>query len=339
MKMKIKVMINGFGRIGRLALRALLESNRDDIEVVAINNKRGAEAASYLYKYDSVHGIATKNVEWADDWMDVGLGKIKVFSTYDISSLDLREIDIVLECSGAYKTLEQFQAFINAGAKKVLVSAPIASEHIGKTIVFGVNHNDLNKDDIIVSNASCTTNCLAPVAKVLDDNFGIENGFMTTIHAFTGDQKLVDGSHANKRRSRSAPLSIVPTSTGAAKALGLVLPRLKGRVDGVALRVPVANVSCVDLKVEIKKTATIDDVNKAFLEASTNQLKGVLAYEAQELVSVDFNHNSASAIFDGTQTMIMQGKHLRVCAWYDNEWGFSMRMLDVAKKMADTGFA
>ena len=329
--MTVRVMINGFGRIGRLTLRALVESDRTDIEVVAINHPRGIESARHLYKYDSVHGIAVKEITTGDDWMDVGRGKIKMLADRNPANFDLSDIDVVMECTGVYKQREQMQMFIDAGAKKVLVSAPF--KPADKTIVFGVNHDTLESSDTIVSNASCTTNCLAPVAKVLDESFGIVRGFMTTIHAYTGDQNTLDASHSDPRRARAAALSIVPTSTGAAAAVSLVLPQLAGKMDGVAMRVPTPNVSCVDLKVDLKKATTIAEINSAMHTASKGELKGVLGYETEQLVSVDFNHNPHSSIFDATQTMVMDGTSVRVCTWYDNEWGFSVRMLDTAVAM------
>ena len=329
--MTVKVMINGFGRIGRLVLRALVESDRKDIEVVAINHPRGVDSAKHLYKYDSVHGIATKNITTGNDWMDVGRGKIKMLADRNPENFDLSDIDIVMECTGIYKEREQAELFIRQGAKKVLVSAPF--KPADKTIVYGVNDATLEASDTIVSNASCTTNCLAPVAKVLDEVFGIERGFMTTIHAYTGDQNTLDASHKDNRRGRAAALSIVPTSTGAAAAVSLVLPQLKGKMDGVAMRVPTPNVSCVDLKVDLKKATTVEEINNAMKSASEGELKGVLGFETEELVSVDFNHNPNSSIFDATQTMVMDGTSVRICTWYDNEWGFSVRMLDTAIAM------
>jgi len=328
--MTVKVMINGFGRIGRLIMRAVVETGRQDIEVVAINHPRGVESAYYLYKYDSIHGIATGDVTYGDDWIDVGTGKIKMLADRNPSNFDLSDIDVVMECTGVYKTNDDMKVFLNVGAKKILVSAPKPGE---KTIVYGVNHDTLTSDDVIVSNASCTTNCLAPVVKVLDEKFGIESGFMTTIHAYTGDQNTLDASHKDNRRARAAGLSIIPASTGAARAISLVLPKLEGKLDGVAMRVPTPNVSCIDLKVELKKSTTVAEINLAMENASKGELKGVLGYETEELVSVDFNHNPNSSIFDSTQTMVMNGNSIRICAWYDNEWGFSMRMLDTCITM------
>lgn len=331
--MTINVMINGFGRIGRLTLRALVEEKKENINIVAINHPRGVESAVYLYKYDSVHGIAHGDVTHGEDWIDVGFGKIKILSDRDPKNLDLNNIDLVMECSGKFKKREDINAFIDAGAKKILVSAPF--DEADKTVVFGVNDNVITPDDTIVSNASCTTNCLAPVAYVLEKEFGIENGFMTTIHAYTGDQNILDGSHNDKRRSRAGAVSIVPTKTGAAKAISKVMPQLDGKMDGVAIRVPTPNVSCVDLKVDLKKIVSKDDVNNAMKNASETYLKGILGYETDELVSVDFNHNPNSSIFDATQTMAISDKSIRILSWYDNEWGFSVRMLDTAVKMFD----
>ncbi len=327
--MTTKIFINGFGRIGRLVLRAMSEYNRHDaFEVIGINHPRGVESAYYLYKYDSVHGIADKAVTYADDWLDVGFGKIPLLSSRDPSVFDLSTVDVLMECTGVYKTRADMQVFLDCGAKKILVSAPF--KPADRTVVYGVNQHAIQPADTIISNASCTTNCLAPVVKVLDDAFGIDRGYMTTIHAYTGDQQILDGSHKYNRRARAAGLSIVPTSSGAARAMKEVMPHMDGKLDGVAMRVPTPNVSCVDVKVDVQQPVTVDAVNKAMQQAAQGALSGVLGYETEELVSIDFNHNPHSSIFDATQTMVMHGTSLRVVAWYDNEWGFSCRMLDTA---------
>ncbi len=330
--MTVKIFINGFGRIGRLVLRAISEYSRhNEFEVVGINHPRGAESAYYLYKYDSVHGIAHTPVTYTNDGLDVGFGKIPLVCSRDPSVLDLSDVDVVMECTGVYKTRADMQVFLDRGAKKILVSAPFKPADC--TVVYGVNQDVITPVHTIVSNASCTTNCLAPVVKVLDDAFGIDRGYMTTIHAYTGDQQILDSSHKYNRRARAAGLSIVPTSSGAARAMQQVMPHMEGKLDGVAMRVPTPNVSCIDLKVDVYQSVTTDQVNTAMQKSANGALSGVLGYETEELVSIDFNHNPHSSIFDATQTMVLQGTSLRVVAWYDNEWGFSCRMLDTAKCM------
>lgn len=323
---KIRVAINGFGRIGRLVLRAALESGRRDIEFVAINDLAPAEQNAYLLQYDSVHGKLPMDVELRDDTIIVGKQKIKCIAEKDPAKLPWREmkIDVVMECTGLFTAADKARVHIDAGAKRVLVSAPSAGAD--KTIVFGVNEKTLTKHDIIVSNASCTTNCLAPVAAILDKNFGIESGWMTTVHAYTGDQQLLDKTHKDFHRARAAGLSMIPTSTGAAKAIGLVLPRLAGKLDGIAIRVPTPDVSVVELVVNLKKSATVEKINSAMRNAVSN----IFGYNELPLVSVDFTHDSHSSIFDATQTHVLDGKLAHVTAWYDNEWGFSNRMSDTA---------
>lgn len=331
--MAVRVAINGFGRIGRLVLRAIAESGRKDIEVVAINDLGSVEANAHLLKWDSVHGPFPGKIKVTKSSFDLGRGPIKVLAERDPSKLPWKDlgIDIAFECTGIFTSKEKASAHLTAGAKRVLISAPADGAEI--TVVYGVNHKDLKKSHKIVSNGSCTTNCLAPVAQVLNKAVGIERGYMTTIHAYTGDQNTVDTLHSDARRARAAGLSIIPTSTGAAKALGLVLPELNGKLDGTSVRVPTANVSVVDFVFTPKKATTVEDINAAIVAASKTYLKGVLATTNEKLVSIDFNHNPASATFDLTQTQIVDGKLVRVLAWYDNEWGFSNRMGDVAAAM------
>lgn len=331
--MAVRVAINGFGRIGRLVLRAIAESGRKDIQVVAINDLGSVEANAHLLKWDSVHGPFPGKIKVTKSSFDLGRGPIKVLAERDPSKLPWKElgIDIAFECTGIFTSKEKASAHLTAGAKRVLISAPADGAEI--TVVYGVNHKDLKKSHKIVSNGSCTTNCLAPVAQVLNKAVGIERGYMTTIHAYTGDQNTVDTLHSDARRARAAGLSIIPTSTGAAKALGLVLPELKGKLDGTSVRVPTANVSVVDFVFTPKKATTVEEINAAIVAASKTYLKGVLATTNEKLVSIDFNHNPASATFDLTQTQIVDGKLVRVLAWYDNEWGFSNRMGDVAAAM------
>ncbi len=331
--MAVRVAINGFGRIGRLVLRALVESGRSDIEVVAINDLGSAEANAHLLKYDSVHGILPAEVSVEGDSMVVGDKRIKVIAERDPTKLpwaDLK-VDIVAECTGIFTDKDKAKVHLDAGAKRVLVSAP--SKGADLTVVYGVNHDKLSADHMVVSNASCTTNCLAPVAWVLNETFGVHHGFMTTIHAYTGDQRTVDTLHKDLYRARAAAMSMIPTSTGAAKAVGLVLPELAGKLDGVAVRVPTANVSLVDLKVVLGKTVTADEVNAAIKEAANGRLKGVLGYNELPLVSIDYNHNANSSTFDAPGTKVLEGNFVRVMSWYDNEWGFSNRMLDTAVAM------
>jgi glyceraldehyde 3-phosphate dehydrogenase len=326
---KVKVAINGFGRIGRLVLRAALESGRDDIEFVAVNDLAPAEQNAYLLQYDSVHGKLPMDVKLDGDTIVVGKQRIKCLAEKDPTKLPWGEmgIDIVMECTGLFTAADKARVHIDCGAKRVLVSAPSAGAD--KTIVFGVNQDTLTKQDIIVSNASCTTNCLAPVVAVLDKQFGIESGWMTTVHAYTGDQQLLDKNHKDFRRARAAALSMIPTSTGAAKAIGLVLPNLAGKLDGIAMRVPTPDVSVVELVVNLKKSVTAEEVNDA-MRASTSATFG---YNELPLVSVDFTHDAHSSIFDSTQTRVLGDKLVHVTAWYDNEWGFSNRMSDTAVAM------
>jgi glyceraldehyde 3-phosphate dehydrogenase len=331
--MAVKVAINGFGRIGRLVLRALVESGREDVEVVAINDLGSPEANAHLLRYDSVHGRFPGTVEVSGDTLTVRhggrvWGPIKVSAERDPTKVPYQGVDIAMECTGIFTSKEKASLLLQAGAKKVLISAP--GENADATIVYGVNHKTLTRDMTIVSNASCTTNCLAPVAKVLQDTWGIERGYMVTIHSYTGDQPTLDTLHKDLHRARAAALSMIPTSTGAAKAVGLVLPELKGKLDGTAIRVPTPNVSLVSLDVVLKKPATKDEVNAAMKAASEGELKGILGYNTDKLVSCDFNHEPASSTFDATQTAVVDGALLRVLSWYDNEWGFSNRMSDTA---------
>ncbi len=331
---KVKVAINGFGRIGRLVLRAIYESGRKDIEVVAINELSDAATNAHLLKYDSVHGQFKADIEHTDKSLTINGHPIKVFSEKDPSNLPWGDlgIDILMECSGHFTERDKAQLHINAGAKKVLISAPAKGED--RTVVYGVNHKDLKATDLIVSNASCTTNCLAPVAFVLDAAVGIEKGYMTTIHSYTGDQRLVDSGHPDLHRARAGALSMIPTSTGAAKAVGLVLPHLKGKLDGTAIRVPTPNVSLVDFKFISKHATTVEKINEAIKHAAAGPLKDILAVVTEPLVSVDFNHNPHSSSFDLSQTAVVDGNFCRVLSWYDNEWGFSNRMSDTAVHMA-----
>ena len=335
--MAIRVAINGFGRIGRLVLRAALESKRDDLEFVAVNDLGSVEANAHLLKYDSVHGVFPGDVKTGDDWMDFGRGKIKVTAERDPTKLPWKElgVDIALECTGIFTTREQAAMHLEAGAKRVLVSAPTSGADL--TVVYGVNHDKLDASHTVVSNASCTTNCLAPVAHVLHQAIGIERGFMTTIHAFTGDQRTVDTLHSDMRRARAASLSLIPASTGAAQAVGLVLPELEGKLDGTAIRVPTANVSLIDLKFDASRETDIAEINGAIMQAAGGALKGVLETNDAPLVSVDFNHCPASSTFDLTQTKVVNGTLVRVLSWYDNEWGFSNRMSDTAVAMGKLG--
>ena len=331
--MAVRVAINGFGRIGRLVLRAIAESGRKDIEVVAINDLGSVDANALLLKYDSVHGRFPGNIKTTKSSMDLGRGPIKVLAERDPAKLPWKDlgVDIALECTGLFTAREKAAAHLTAGAKKVLISAP--GENSDLTVVYGVNHKELKKSHKIVSNASCTTNCLAPVAQVLHKACGIEQGYMTTIHAYMGDQNTVDTLHKDPRRARAAGVSMIPTSTGAAKAVGLVLPELKGKLDGTSIRVPTPNVSVIDLVFTAKKKTTAEEVNAAILAASKGPLKGILATTNEPNVSIDFNHNPASSTFDLTQTQVIEGKLVRVLSWYDNEWGFSNRMGDTAVAM------
>ena len=332
--MAVRVAINGFGRIGRNVLRAVYEAGRDEIEIVAINDLGPVETNAHLLRFDSVHGRFPFEVRVEGDSIVIGKNKIKVIAERDPSKLPWKElgIDIAMECTGLFTAKEKASAHLTAGAKRVLVSAP--AEGADMTVVYGVNHDKLTKDHLVVSNGSCTTNCLAPVAKVLNDLVGIETGFMTTIHAYTGDQPTLDTMHKDLYRGRAAALSMVPTSTGAAKAIGLVLPELKGKLDGVAIRVPTPNVSVVDLKVIAKKETTAKDINEAMKRAASQELKGILGTTDQPNVSSDFNHDSHSSTLHMDQTKVQNGTLVRVLSWYDNEWGFSNRMTDTAVAMA-----
>ena len=336
--MTVRVGINGFGRIGRNILRAIHESGRKDIEVVGINDLGDVKSNAHLLRYDSVHGRFPGEVKIDGDSIDIGRGKIKVTAERDPSKLPWKAlgVDVVAECTGIFTKREQAAAHLTAGAKRVLISAPADGAEL--TIVYGVNHDQLKKEHTIVSNASCTTNCLAPVAYVLHNALGIERGYMTTIHSYTGDQNTVDTLHKDLRRARAAAQNIIPTSTGAAKAVGLVLPELKGKLDGTAIRVPTANVSLIDFKFVPKKPAKPDEINALMKDAAaSNRFKGILATTDEELVSSDFNHNPASSTFDLTQTQVIDGGLIRVMSWYDNEWGFSNRMLDTAAALGRLG--
>ena len=332
--MTVRVAINGFGRIGRLVLRSIVEHGRRDIEVVAINDLGPVATNAHLLKYDSVHGRFPGTVESGDDWIDVGLGKIKVTAERDPANLPHKDlnVDIAFECTGLFTSKDKASAHLKAGAKRVLISAP--GDGADKTIVYKVNHETLTADDIIVSNGSCTTNALAPVAKVLNDLFGIERGYMTTIHAYTGDQPTLDTMHKDLYRGRAAALSMIPTSTGAAKAVGLVLPELKGKLDGSSIRVPTPNVSVVDLKVVAGRDTSVDEVNKALQAAADGAMKGVLFTTTDPVVSSDMNHIAASSTAALPQTQVVDGSLVRVLSWYDNEWGFATRMSDTALAMS-----
>jgi glyceraldehyde 3-phosphate dehydrogenase len=335
--MTVKVAINGFGRIGRLVLRAIIESGRKDIDVVGLNDLGPVETNAHLFRHDTVHGRFPGTVQTKTDQMDVGRGWMKVTAERDPSKLPWRDlgVDIALECTGLFTSKDKANAHLTAGAKRVLISAP--GTDIDLTVVYGVNHQKLEKSHTIVSNASCTTNCLVPVAFVLHNAFGIERGYMTTIHSYTGDQPTLDTMHKDLYRARAAGLNMIPTTTGAAKAVGLVMPELKGKLDGTSIRVPTPNVSLVDLKFVPRKPTTKEAVNAAILEAANGPLKGILATNDQPLVSSDFNHNPASSTFDLSQTQVIDGTFVRVMSWYDNEWGFSNRMADTAVAMGKLG--
>jgi glyceraldehyde 3-phosphate dehydrogenase len=334
--MAVKVAINGFGRIGRNILRAIIESGRNDIEVVAINDLGPVETNAHLMRYDSVHGKFPGTVTVNGDSIDVGRGPIKVTAIKNPAELPHAAlgVDIALECTGIFTSREKAAAHLTAGAKRVIVSAPADGADL--TVVYGVNHDKLTKDHVVISNASCTTNCLAPVAKVLNDAVGIEKGFMTTIHSYTGDQPTLDTMHKDLYRARAAAMSMIPTSTGAAKAVGLVLPELKGRLDGVAIRVPTPNVSVVDLVFTARRATSVDEINAAIRAAADGPLKGILGYTDQPNVSIDFNHDPHSSTFHLDQTKVMEGTLVRILSWYDNEWGFSNRMADTAVAMGRT---
>jgi len=329
--MTTKIAINGFGRIGRNVLRALLESGRTDLEVVAINDLGPVETNAHLLRFDSVHGRFPGTVTTTEDTIDAGRGPMRVTAIRNPADLPWSDVDVVMECTGIFTSKEACQAHLDNGSTRVLISAP--GKYADKTIVYCVNHDTLTADDYVVSNASCTTNCLSPVAKVLNDAIGINKGFMTTIHSYTGDQPTLDTMHKDLYRGRAAALSMIPTSTGAAKAVGLVLPELNGKLDGVAIRVPTPNVSCVDLTFEASRDTTVEEVNAAIRAAADGPLNGVLAYTDLPMVSTDFNHDPASSTFHNDQTKVLDGNMVRILTWYDNEWGFSNRMLDTAVKM------
>ena len=335
--MAVNVAINGFGRIGRLVLRALYESNRDDLKVVAINDLGSVEANAHLLKWDSNHGPFPGEIIVKEDTIDLGKGPIKVTSERDPAQLPHRalNVDIVLECTGIFTDREKAALHLEAGARRVVISAPANGADL--TVVYGVNHDKITSEHTVISNASCTTNCLAPVAFVLNNAIGIESGYMTTIHAFTSDQPTLDTYHGDLHRARSAATSMIPTSTGAAKAVGLVMPELLGKLDGTAIRVPTSNVSLIDFKFIPKRKTTITEINEAIISASKEgSLKGVLGINNEPLVSVDFNHNPHSSTFDLSQTQVIDGGLVRVLSWYDNEWGFSNRMSDTAAIVAKT---
>ncbi len=332
--MAVRVAINGFGRIGRLAFRAIAESGRTDVEVVAINDLGSPAANAHLLKFDSVHGIFPGEISATENSITVNGKTIKVLAERDPHNLPWKDmnVDIVYECTGIFTDAEKAKVHLEAGAKRVLVSAP--SKGADRTVVFGVNDKDLTAEDKIVSNGSCTTNCLSPVAKVLQEKFGIKHGYMTTIHSYTGDQRTVDTLHKDLYRARAAAMSMIPTTTGAAKAVGLVLPELQGKLQGSAIRVPTPDVSVVDLKVVLERDVTKEEVNAAMKAAAEGELKGILGYNELPLVSIDFTHDKRSSIFCADQTTVIEGNFLRVMSWYDNEWGFSNRMSDTAVAMA-----
>jgi glyceraldehyde 3-phosphate dehydrogenase len=332
--MTVKVAINGFGRIGRNVLRAIVESGRKDIQVVALNDLGPIETNAHLLRFDSVHGRFPSEVQVDGDDIVVAGQRIRVTAIKDPAQLPHRElgVDIAMECTGIFTSKEKAKAHLEAGAKRVLISAP--SDGADLTVVYGVNHDKLSKEHLVVSNASCTTNCLAPVAKVLNDSVGIEKGFMTTVHSYTNDQPSLDQIHKDLYRARAAALSMIPTSTGAAKAVGLVLPELNGKLDGTAIRVPTPNVSVVDFKFIAKRATSKDEINDSIRRAAEQELKGILGFTTQPNVSIDFNHDPHSSVFHLDQTKVLDGTLVRIMAWYDNEWGFSNRMADTAVAMA-----
>ena len=334
--MSVRVSINGFGRIGRNILRAIIESGREDIKVVGINDLGPVETNAHLLRYDTVHGRFPADVKVSGDNIDVGKGPIKVTSIRDPKDLPWKQldVDIAMECTGIFATREKASMHLEAGVKRVLVSAPASGADL--TVVYGVNHNKLTKDHLVVSNASCTTNCLAPVAMVINQGVGISQGFMTTIHSYTGDQPTLDTMHSDMYRARAAAGNMIPTSTGAAKAVGLVLPELNGKLDGVSMRVPTQNVSVVDFKFNAVKSTSVDEINNLIKKATNSELKNILGYTDEPLVSSDFNHDSRSSVFHMDQTKVMDGSFVRVLSWYDNEWGFSNRMSDTAVAMSKT---
>ena len=327
--MALKVGINGFGRIGRMVLRSIIENNRKDLEIVAINSRGSNEVSSFLLKHDTIHGELKARINHSDKSIEINGKKIDMIHETEISKIDWKKykVDVVLECTGKFNTKEKSAQHIKSGAKKVVVSAPCKN---AINIIFGVNEKSLKSSDQVISAASCTTNCLAPVVKVLNENFGVERGFMTTIHSYTPDQRLLDNSHKDLRRSRSAPNSIIPTTTGATKSLGDVIPELKGKVEGISIRVPTPNVSLVEFVFSSSKNLTAEEINNSFLKASKSKLKNILDTNNEPLVSSDFNHNSHSAIVDLSLTKVVANKMAKVSAWYDNEWGFASRMCDLA---------
>jgi len=330
--MPVKVAINGFGRIGRNILRAIIESDRSDIEVIAINDLGSVATNAHLLQYDSVHGRFPVKINHSETSLNAGRGDIRVTALRNPADLPWQDVDVALECTGVFTDREKAAIHLDNGATRVLVSAP--SKGADKTIVYGVNHTEISAEDRVISNASCTTNCLSPVAQVLHQNIGIKRGFMTTVHSYTGDQPALDTMHSDLYRSRSAALSMIPTSTGAAKAVGLVLPELAGKLDGVAIRVPTPNVSCVDLTFETLRDTSAAEINQMVTAAAAGPLNGVLGITDEKLVSIDFNHDPRSSILATDQTKVMDGNLCRVLIWYDNEWGFSNRMLDTARAMA-----
>jgi glyceraldehyde 3-phosphate dehydrogenase (phosphorylating) len=336
--MAIRVAINGFGRIGRLVFRALYERRIDDLEVAAINDLGSVAANAHLLRYDSVHGRYRGEITCGEDWMDAGRGKVKVLAERDPAKLPWKalKIDVALECTGIFTKRESAAKHLEAGAKRVIVSAP--ADGVDFTLVLGVNGDQLKSQHTVISNGSCTTNCLAPVAFVLNEGVGIERGYMTTIHAYTGDQNTVDTLHKDMRRARAAALSMIPTSTGAARAMGLVMPALKGKLDGTSIRVPTADVSVIDFKFNAARDTSADEINELMVKASnSNRFKGILAVNKDEVVSVDFTHDPHSATFDLTQTVVLDKRFCRVLAWYDNEWGFSNRMVEAAALVGKLG--
>ena len=331
--MAIRVGINGFGRIGRLILRGIVENERNDIEVVGINDLGSIELNAHLLRYDSNHGVFPGDVSIAKDTIDVGTGPIKFMAERDPSDLAWKDLgtDIVFESTGLFVDRKSASKHIEAGAKKVLLSAP--GKNVDLTVVYGVNHNKIEARHKVISNASCTTNCLAPVADVLNKSFGIEKGYMTTVHSYTSDQRPLDKNHPDPRRARACAINMIPATTGAAKALGQVLPELEGKLDGGSVRVPTPNVSLIDLTFISSKNTTVEEINDSIKKAANGSLKGILNYVTEELVSIDFNHNPASSSFDATQTQVIDGNFVRVLSWYDNEWGYSNRMADTAMAM------
>ena len=329
--MTLKIGINGFGRIGRCILSSIIESGRTDVKVKAINATGPLETIVHLLKYDSIHGKFPKDISFGEGYIDCGTGPIRIFSTYNPKELNWTDVDVVLECTGKFNSKKDTLVHLQQGAQKVLISAP--AENADKTIVFGVNENSLTAEDKIISNGSCTTNCLAPIAKILNNSIGIDHGIMTTIHSYTADQSILDKRHKDLYRSRAAALSMIPTSTGAAKAIGAVIPDLEGKLDGSAIRVPTPNVSAVDLTFIAKKITSVEEVNSIVKAASLTPLGRIVSYDAEPKVSIDFNHSSFSSIFAPDQTKVVGKKLVRILAWYDNEWGFSCRMVDIAKIM------